>query len=361
MINAVQTDGATRFPKKLLKAGNDIAKVIPLVHLTYVSVNDQGIERRKAGKHFNYYYKDKKITDKKTLERIKKLVLPPAWQQVWICRQSNGHIQATGIDARGRKQYRYHALWSELREHSKFYRMIAFSKVLPLIRETVQQHLRQHGVNREKVLAAIVSLMEQTSIRIGNSFYEQLYGSFGLSTLRNKHVQLTAATIHFVFKGKKGVYQDISLRDRKLATVIRACKEIPGKELFQYRDEDGTIHAVDSGMVNQYIRDISNGDFSSKDFRTWNGSVNFIKAFLKAAAETEGAISIPGLLDEVARHLGNTRNVCKKHYVHPLLLQMAEDKVLEKHCSGCGTEIPGLLKEENILVHVLGKGWREKQ
>jgi DNA topoisomerase-1 len=261
--------------KELFKDINGSAKAMQLVY-----VNDQlpGISRKKAGKSFTYVKGGKKVSEEDTL-RIKSLVIPPAWTNVWICPLNNGHLQATGLDAMKRKQYRYHPSWNSFRNHSKFYHLLEFGKALPGIRQQVQKDLSLAGMPPDKVLATVVSLMEQTSIRIGSNLYEKLYGSFGLTTLKNKHVQISGSTVKFMFKGKKGVAHTIHLKSKKLANIIHKCRDIPGQELFQYYNEEGAVQEIDSGMVNNYIKRISEGDFSAKDFRTWSGSVQALLAF----------------------------------------------------------------------------------
>jgi DNA topoisomerase-1 len=321
--------------KEFLKIDRDYQKAAEVADLVYVNVNSEGILRVKKGKGFTYLYQGKNLKDKNQLDRIRKLVIPPAWKNVWICPVPNGHIQATGLDLRGRKQYRYHPLWNALRDKTKFHRLYEFGKALPKIRARVEEDMKKKELCQEKVLALIVSLMERTYIRIGNSGYEKLYGSYGLTTLKDKHVAVEGSQVKFCFKGKKGVEHTVTLRNKKLANTIRACREIPGKELFQYLDEDGTRKSIDSGMVNQYIKDAAGGmDFTAKDFRTWAGSLNILWAFKSigdSSSATECKKKIVEALDEVSKKLGNTRTVCRKYYVHPGLIQLYEENNLRQY------------------------------
>ncbi|HET7767706.1 MAG TPA: DNA topoisomerase IB, partial [Chloroflexota bacterium] len=242
--------------------------------LRYVSDEAPGIRRKKTGDSFAYVGPDgKAVKDEKTLARIKSLAIPPAWTDVWICPRANGHLQATGRDARGRKQYRYHAKWREVRDAVKYDKMVDFAAVLPKIRRRVERDLSLPGLPREKVLAAVVRLLEQTRIRVGNEEYKAQNKSFGLTTLQNRHVDVNGSTISFRFKGKSGKSHEVELTDRRLARIVRACREIPGQDLFQYVDEEGVQHDVTSGDVNDYIREIAGEEFSAKDFRTWAGTV----------------------------------------------------------------------------------------
>ena len=321
--------------KKIKKIISDPVKTAEAVKLVYVCDAEPGIVRNKSKNDFEYVLEGSKVKDANILQRIRGLVIPPAWDNVWICVLPNGHLQATGIDAMKRKQYRYHPLWSSLRNHTKYYRMLEFGKVLPSVRLQLEKDLSLPGLPLEKVLAAIVSLMERTSIRIGSNFYEKLYGSFGLTTLKDKHVSFSGTQMKFSFKGKKGVHHDISIKNKKLAAIVQKCKDIPGKELFQYYDENNNGKSVDSGMVNDYIKKISNGsDFTAKDFRTWTGTVHALMAFKELGfyeTAAEAKKKIVEALDMVSNQLGNTRTVCKKYYVHPVIISMYEDKSLEKY------------------------------
>lgn len=322
-------------PSKIVKIMKDPVASAKAVHLIYTTdAETAGITRKKTGKKYSYYKDGEKIRDKEEITRINKLVIPPAWENVWICALDNGHLQATGFDVKKRKQYRYHPLWSALRNHTKFYRMLQFGYALPDIRLQVEKDLALRNFEKRKILALIVSLMQRTNIRIGNNAYEKLYGSFGLTTLKEKHVQVKGQKITFHFKGKKGVMHDINLKSRRLSRLVQKCKDIPGRELFQYIDDEGNRHTVDSGMVNDYIKEISGEDFTAKDFRTWSGTVNALIAFKEigyAETHTEYKKKVKEALEIVASHLGNTSTVCRKYYVHPLVINLYENNTIKKY------------------------------
>lgn len=264
------------------------------------------------------------MRDAETLARIRSLVIPPAWTDVWICPVANGHLQATGRDARGRKQSRYHPRWREVRDADKYDRMAAFAKALPRIRRCVKRDLALRGMPREKVLATIVSVMEQTHIRVGNEEYARTNKSYGLTTLRNRHVDVHGSEVVFDFAGKSGVHHTVSLRDKRLAKIIRQCSEIPGHDLFQYLDADGNRHAIDSTAVNDYLREITGEHFTAKDFRTWAGSVlacDLLRAVGAAETESQAKKNVVEAIKRVAAELGNTPSVCRKCYVHPAVLE----------------------------------------
>ena len=359
----LQVTEEIRIPEKQLeKILTDPAATARAVKLVYVSNSQEGFTRVRNGKGFKYLYKSKPLKNKADLDRIKSLVIPPAWEDVWICALENGHLQATGKDVRGRKQYRYHPLWNQLRNQTKFYRMLQFGKSLPAIRKQVEQDLTKPGLPCEKVLAAVVALMERTSIRIGSDIYEKMYGSFGLTTLKNKHVAVNGSTVKFSFKGKKGIEHEISIRSRKLARIISQCREIPGKELFQYFDENGVKQTIDSGMVNDYIRNTIESDFTAKDFRTWAGTVQALLAFTDLGIpenKTATKKLVVEALDKVSKHLGNTRTVCKKYYVHPQIIELYENNKLDKYLKKLDKieadpdKISGLAKEEKVLMKIL--------
>src|SRR5215216_6396845 len=322
--------------KEFLKIDKDYSKAAKVADLVYVNDKDKGITRLKKGNGFTYIYDDKPLKDKAQIERIRKLAIPPAWTNVWICPKDNGHIQATGFDARNRKQYRYHPLWNTLRNETKFHRLYEFGKLLPSIRLKIEEDLAKKELCEEKVLAMVISLMERTYIRIGSEDYEKLYGSYGLTTLKDNHVKIEGDKVHFCFKGKKGIEHEITLKNRRLARMIKQCRDIAGKELFQYYDAEGNRRSIDSGMVNRYIKDAAGGEFTAKDFRTWAGTLNIIRAFRsigQAESETDCKKNIVAALDEVSKKLGNTRTVCKKYYVHPGIIKLYEDKNLQKYLS----------------------------
>ena len=347
--------------KKLKAIVKDEEKTAIAANLIYVTDKEPGIERKKKGEKFEYYFKQKKIKDDEELLRIKHLVIPPAWTHVWICKKANGHLQATGYDVKNRKQYRYHPHWNLLRNHTKFYRLLNFGRVLPDIRAQLEKDISAPELPLKKVLAAIVKLMERTNIRVGNSFYEKTYGSFGLTTLKDKHVKFNGNSVSFAFTGKKGVSHNIVLKNKKLAGIIKKCRDVPGKELFQFYDEEGNHHSIDSGLVNNYIREISNADFTAKDFRTWAGTIDAFLALKSVGCcdtQAETKRKIVEALNIVSEHLGNTRTVCKKYYVHPLILSLYENKKLEKYIqeldnAGNNKDKIGLTPEEEIVLKIL--------
>lgn len=292
--------------------------------LRYVHDTRPGITRVRSGDTFAYFHPDgTPVDDEKTLGRIQNLGIPPAYESVWICPLAHGHLQATGLDARGRKQYRYHARWRAVRDDAKYGRMITFGQALPALRARVSADLARRGMPREKVLAATVRLLEETHIRVGNEEYARENHSFGLTTLHNDHVDVAGSTAHFHFKGKSGIDHAIDLRDRRLARIIRQCQELPGNELFEYMDEDGQPRAVDSADVNTYLQEISGHDFTAKDFRTWAGTVLAARALAdcdECQNETQPKRAIAQAIKTVAARLGNTPAVCRKCYVHPAVL-----------------------------------------
>ncbi|MDQ6604809.1 MAG: DNA topoisomerase IB [Chloroflexota bacterium] len=292
--------------------------------LRYVSDAKPGIARKRAGKGFSYRTPDGTlIRDAETLRRIRSLAIPPAWTDVWICPIANGHIQATGRDAKGRKQYRYHPLWHEVRDETKYTRMIAFGEALPRIRARVNADLARHGLPREKVLATVVRLLETTFIRVGNEEYAKTNNSYGLTTMRNEHVDVSGGTVEFHFRGKSGVEHTIGIKDPRVARIVKRCKELPGAELFQYLDDDGERQTIDSGDVNGYLYEITGEHFTAKDFRTWAGTLlaaMALQGFEAFDSETQAKKNIVGAIERVAERLGNTPTVCRKCYVHPAVL-----------------------------------------
>jgi DNA topoisomerase-1 len=347
--------------KKFLEADKDYRKTALSANLHYVKVTEPGIARIKKGRGFYYVLDGRAVKEKEQITRIKRLAIPPAWENVWICRVENGHIQATGIDLRKRKQYRYHSLWSFFRNETKFHRLYEFGKMLPQLRLRMEQDIAGKELTQEKVLATVLCLMERTYIRVGNIEYEKANGSYGLTTLKNKHVAISGDNIVFSFKGKKGIHHTITLRNRKLARTVKDCREIPGKELFQYYDADGERRPIDSGMVNHYIKEAPGMDFTAKDFRTWAGSLHALHALRsigEATTETEKKKNIVQMLDTVSEKLGNSRNVCKKYYVHPGLIKLYEENKLMKYLGeldtlGQNDNQSGLTGEEDILMHLL--------
>ena len=292
--------------------------------LRYVTDTKPGITRKKRGKNFVYLQADGKLLrDREELIRIKRLAIPPAWTDIWICPSNNGHLQATGRDVRGRKQYRYHSRWREVRDSTKYDRMMDFAKALPKIRKRVQRDLKRQGLPREKILATLVRLLEKTLIRIGNDEYARDNQSYGLTTMRNRHAKVSGDRSTFEFSGKSHRRHVISVDDPTLAKIVKRCRDLPGYELFQYVDPDGQHQKLHSDDVNQYLREITGEDFSAKDFRTWSGTVMAflaLKQFPKFASSTRATRNVVQAIEAVSRVLGNTVAVCKKCYIHPAIL-----------------------------------------
>ena len=291
--------------------------------LHYVSDTEPGIRRRRSGKGFAYRMPDgQPVRDRETLARIAKLAIPPAYTDVWICTDPLGHLQATGRDQRGRKQYRYHPRWKEVRDETKYGRMVAFGRALPRIRKRVEADLAQRGLTRTKVLAAIVRLLEATLIRVGNDEYAKQNKSFGLTTLRKRHVDVEGGAVRFEFRGKSGKDYRVAFRDRRIARIVRSCQDLPGYRLFQYVDDEGERHAIGSDDVNAYLREITGQDFTAKDFRTWAGTL-FAARLLSAAAPSAPPTKaeVARCIKEVASQLGNTPAVCRACYVHPEVVE----------------------------------------
>jgi len=311
---------ARDMPDLLIEASD-----LKAAHLSYVSDLDPGIRRRKAGHGFNYLGADgKPVADEATLDRIRKLAIPPAWTDVWIAPTERGHIQATGRDVKGRKQYRYHERWREVRDSGKYDRLIAFGHALPRLRAQVERDLARRGLPREKVLAAVIRLMEITLIRVGNEEYAKANKSFGLTTLRDRHVKVGAQKAVFEFRGKSGKVHTTGFSDRRLARIVKACQDLPGQRLFQYLDDEGQRHAIESADVNAYIREVLGEDFSAKDFRTWAGTLAAARALVTLpACEGNGGAqkNVVTCVKAVAGVLGNTPAVCRKAYIHPAVLE----------------------------------------
>ncbi len=297
---------------------------VPALHgLRYVRDDAPAIRRKRAGKGFVYFdAKGRRVADADTLERIRSLVVPPAWTDVWICASAHGHIQATGRDAKGRKQYRYHADYREAREQSKYEHLFEFAEALPAIRAKVAEHMSLRGLPREKILATVVHLLETTLIRVGNNEYARNNQSYGLTTLKSDHVAVEGADVRFQFTGKSGKQWSLSMRDRRVAPIIRACQELPGQELLQYFDEEKELRAISSGDVNAYLREIAGRDISAKDFRTWAGTVlmaRFLSTSVPFASATQAKRVLSAAVKRVAAALGNTPAVCRKSYIHPAI------------------------------------------
>ena len=332
--------------------------------LRYVSDKQPGIRRRREANGFTYLNPDgSEVTDEDTLARIRKLAIPPAYEDVWICRIPNGHLQAVGRDARGRKQYRYHARWRLIRDESKFGKMLAFGRILPEIRRRVAEHLARPGLPREKVLAAIVRLLEMTLARVGNEEYAKANRSFGLTTLRNRHVRVNGNRLAFDFRGKHGIKHHIDLRDRRLARIVKRCHDIPGQDLFQYLDEEGEPHSVDSEDVNDYLRAISGEEITAKDFRTWAATnlaalaLTELEAFDSQAKAKQNVVRA---VEAVSKLLGNTPAICRKCYIHPAIFDGYLDGSLLEGLRARAEETlkqpnSGLSAEETAVTAFLGK------
>ncbi len=293
--------------------------------LRYVTDTDPGITRRRAGRGYRYLDpKGQPIRDEETVARLRALVIPPAWTEVWICPSADGHIQVTARDTKGRKQYRYHPRYRAVRDETKFTRLIAFSRKLPRLRRRVERDLRRRGLPRDRVLATVVWLLEKTFFRIGNDQYARDNKSFGLTTLRRRHVAVTGSEVRFEFRGKSGVRRAGAITDARIARIVQRCQTLPGEELFQYLDEDGHRWSVDSGDINDYLRRSSGGwEATAKDFRTWAGTVlaaTALREYGPVPTERQAKANIVRAVDHVAQHLGNTRAVCRRYYIHPLII-----------------------------------------
>lgn len=317
-----------------LTLADDVVAEAEARGLSYVSDSDPGIRRRRAGKGFSYVGPDGKVVrDPDTLKRIRSLAIPPAYTDVWICADPDGHIQATGRDVKGRKQYRYHTGWRSWRDSHKYGRLAAFGHALPKLRERVDADLKKPGLPRDKVLATVVRLLETTLIRVGNDEYAKANKSFGLTTLRKKHADVQGTELAFKFRGKSGVQHETHLRDRRLAKIVREVQELRGQRLFQYVDEDGKLQPIESSDVNAYLREALDGDFTAKDFRTWAGTMAAARALLDEPApttKTEAKKTLVRCIQGVARRLGNTPAVCRACYVHPKVLDAYETGKLKE-------------------------------
>jgi DNA topoisomerase-1 len=309
----------------VLPASSDAPASAKSAGLRYVHDSMPGIARKASGDGFHYLDADgNPVRDEATLARIRSLAIPPAWTDVWICRYDNGHLQATGRDAKRRKQYRYHPRWRNLRDEVKYERMLSFGNALPGIRRHVDAALKLPGLPREKVLATIVYLLQVTMMRIGNEEYARTNNSFGLTTLRSRHVHIDGRAVEFRFRGKSGVYHTIKVEDRRLARIIQRARDLPGQELFQYIDHEGHPHSIDSADVNEYLRMVTGEDYTAKDFRTWSGTVLAALALLEFEqfnSEKQAKKNIVHAIEMVAEKLGNTPSICRKCYVHPAVIE----------------------------------------
>jgi DNA topoisomerase-1 len=337
--------------------------------LRYVSDNDAGIRRQGSMPKFRYVdHNGKGVRDRATLGRIRHLAIPPAWTDVWICPTENGHIQATGRDVRGRKQYRYHSGWSEVRDGAKFERTIAFGRALPRIRRHVTRDLARRKLDRRKVLAAMVKLLETTLVRIGNEEYARQNRSFGLSTMKDRHVKIGRGTLHFEFRGKSGKDHEIDLHDARLAKIVRQTQELPGQDLFQYLDEEGKPQKITSTDVNEYLREIAGSEFSAKDFRTWAGTVLAalaLREFEAFETKTQAKKNLTQAIERVAQRLGNTPAICRKCYIHPVVMNSYLDGETLEQIEARAEDVlnrglPKLSREEQQVLKFLKRRLRAK-
>ena len=350
------------------RAPEDAVRAVRTAGLRYVTDSMPGIRRRRAGKGFSYRASNGRlITDRAELARFKWLAIPPAWTSVWICPDPKGHLQATGFDSRGRKQYRYHPDWRTIRDVAKFDRMLAFAQALPRIRARVAEDQGRRGLPREKVLATIVHLLEVTLIRVGNREYARANGSYGLTTFRDRHVDFGGTELVFEYRGKGGKLHRISVRDRRLARIVRSCKELPGQHLFQYLDESGERRAIGSADVNAYLEEITGQQFTAKDFRTWAGTVLAALALsITEAFDSEAGAkrNVARAIEQVAAQLGNTVAVCRKSYIHPDVVECYLDGTLLRHLDEGVSEVlddlAGLREEEVAVLALLQQRPRQE-
>lgn len=348
--------------KQISPISEETKKIVEDAGLVYVNDQKPGITRKKKGDHFIFFAPDgKKITDPQEIKRIRALAIPPAYTDVWICPKQNGHLQATGRDARGRKQYRYHARWKEISDETKYNRMIAFAQVLPRLRKSLNRDMALPGLPKEKLLATIVHLLQVTLIRIGNEEYARENKSYGLTTLRNHHVDVNGGKIVFKFPGKSGKNHLISLEDRRLAKIVKRCKELPGQDLFEYIDEEGKPVSISSTDVNEYLQKTTDNNFTAKDFRTWAGTVlayYALQQIHKFDSETQARKNIVQAIESVAKKLGNTPSVCRKSYVHPEVFNAYLDGTLLKTIKQrtekeLGESLDDLNSEESFVLEFL--------
>jgi len=346
--------------KLTLSARKDPQASARAAGLTYTSDGKPGIRRVKAGRSFRYVDARGKPVKTGDVNRIRALVIPPAWVDVWICPNANGHLQATGRDVRGRKQYRYHPKWRQVRDSTKYGRMIEFGRALPAIRRRTDADLRRPGLPRPKVLAAVVKLLEKTFIRVGNDEYARDNRSFGLTTMRDGHVKVSGSTVRFIFRGKSGVEHELELDDRRLANIVKQCRDLPGQELFQYRDGRGAVADVGSADINAYLQDVTGEDFTSKDFRTWAGTVlaaTLLRDYEAVDSEARAKKNIVSAIEQVAKRLGNTRAVCRKCYVHPAVIDAYLDgsmmKTVAQRAGRAAKAIGRMTESEAVVLGLL--------
>jgi DNA topoisomerase I len=330
--------------------------------LRYVTNETPGFRRKRSGTTFRYFdQNDKALKDKDELARIKALAIPPAWTDVWISPYANSHLQATGRDARGRKQYRYHKRWRQVRDQTKYDRMVLVGQKLPQLRKKVAEDLARQGLPREKIIATVVKLLETTFIRVGNEEYARQNRSYGLTTLRNNHVKVRGDKIYFRFRGKSGVGHELELENPRLARIVKHCQDLPGQQLFAYMDESGEVRTVESSDVNDYLREATGEEFTAKDFRTWAGTVLAARAFAAAegfTSKTQAKHNVAEAIDKVAKKLGNTRSVCQKCYVHPAIVSAYMEGTLiaanghRTRRRGAAASV-GLSAEERAVIRLL--------
>lgn len=355
-VGMIEHDSATDLPTI-----SDPVESAKAAGLRYTNDTKPGIRRERVGDEFKYYDpKGNEITDHKTLDRIKSLGIPPAYTDVWISPIANGHLQATGRDAKGRKQYRYHPKWREVRDENKFTRMMAFGEALPTIRRVTEEHLKLPGMPRPKVLATVVRLLETTLIRVGNDEYAKTNKSYGLTTMRDKHVDISGSTVRFEFRGKSGKKHAISVKDRRLANIVKRSRDLPGYELFQYIDEDGKRCDVTSDDVNAYLQEITGEHFTAKDFRTWAGTVLAALALQESEPfekDSQAKKNVVRAIERVAERLGNTPSIARKSYIHPAIidayLEGSVIETLEQRIEQETSSPPPLRPEEHAVMELL--------
>lgn len=341
----------------------DTEDLLEQAKLRYVTDSKPGFSRKLVGDKFQYFDKEgKRITDEKAIERINKLAIPPAYTNVWICPYANGYLQATGYDKRKRKQYRYHPLWNAVSQKEKFSHLVEFAHSLPKIRRKIREHLNLPGMPREKITAAVVWLLENTLIRIGNEEYEKENKSYGLTTLKNRHASIEGGNkIKFEFKGKSGVYHKVKIQSKRVAKIIRRCKELPGQDLFEYRDDNGEIQSITSDHVNEYLQSITGVEITAKDFRTWGGTILAASVFDEVGIceeESQAKKNIVETVKRVASHLRNRPNTCKKYYIHPVIIEAYTkgnvlSNLMERVSKQQFEALDGLDECENKVLHML--------
>jgi DNA topoisomerase I len=359
---------ATRSAQETVLSTDAVASA-RVAGLHYVTDEQAGIRRKRAGRGFQYLdVKGQRIRHPAELHRLKSLAIPPAWTDVWICPRPDGHLQATGRDAKGRKQYRYHPRWRAVRDATKYHRMIAYGDVLPQMRAQVDRDIARSGLPREKVLATVVRLLETTLMRVGNTEYASANQSFGLTTLRDRHVEIDGSHLRFEFRGKHGIRHTVQLHDRRLARIVKQCQDIPGYELFQYIDDDGQRHQIDSVDVNAYLRQIAGQDFTAKDVRTWAATVlaaRYLWELGTSTSETQAKRNVAQAVKSVAKHLGNTPAICRKCYVHPDVIDGYSDGSLfemqDPSASACQDTPSSLHPEEDAVLAFLKRRADQRQ